>query len=74
MSCKNRMSSAETEATVCGSDDVSASIPEGEGTKCKRGVQAGDEETTGDSGGSVRLAGQAGLGKMQVEGAVESRL
>ncbi len=40
----------------------------------KRGVQAGDEETTGDSGGSVRLAGQAGLGKMQVEGAVESRL
>ena len=73
MSCKNRMSAAETEATIRGSDDVPAGVPEGEGTK-KRGVQAGDEETTGDSGGSVRLAGQAGLGKMQVEGAVESRL
>ena len=40
MSCKNRMSAAETEATVCGSYDVSASVPEGKGTKLKRGVQA----------------------------------
>ena len=35
MSCKNRMSAAETEATIRGSDDVSAGVPEGEGTKCE---------------------------------------